>query len=465
MKSKKYRASDERTVLTGMIVHDDVLDAIFRNLKGERSPFKSKWSNIIAKWCLDYWEKYRRAPKRSIENRFVKFSESSQDTESVELVEIFLRSLSKDLAALGQEMNAQFVIDVASRHFNEVKYGKLIKQMERSLEVKDIEAVTETFHAFEPIEFVAGQHPDPFDPEQQRKWLAQQETETLVEFPNALGKFIGNAFERDSFIAFAGPEKRGKSYWLLDVVWRAVKQRRRVLYYVVGDMSEKQAMIRLLKRATLQPRKTKELEIPARFVKKNDKITVRKRMQEKKGLTPKTVAMKMKKVMQLTATKEPRLKTRIFGSSTICASDIESEIAHLSKQDWVPDVVVIDYADILTCEPHSKHMEYRHQINETWKTLRRISQRFHLCLVTATQTAATSYEAKTIKKSDFSEDKRKGAHVTGMLGINQTPEEKVMGVYRLNWIFFREGAWAEHQVVHTAGNLGVACPCLISSLL
>ncbi len=464
MKKKRYQPNEERTVLTGMIVSDQVLDTIARHLKGSPEPFRSRWSNLIARWCFHHYEKYKQAPKKYIQGYFSRFAGKTKDEDTVELVETFLRGLSEDYAALAEEINVQFVVDTASRYFNEIRLERLSKTIESSLQSRDIDAANKAYHEHEPVEFVTGREPDLFDPDQQKEWLTHQDTETLVQFSNDLGEFIGSAFERDSFIAFAGPEKRGKSYWLAEVVWRALRQRRRVLYYVVGDMSERQAMVRLLCRASRFPIRPGTIRIPVKMTKKKGDVTVEFTKKKCERITPAIARDATLQLLKVTAAKKPRLKSRVYESSTISAADVESEIVELSKEDWVPDVVVIDYADILTAEPHARQMEYRHQINETWKTLRRISQRFHLCLVTATQTAATSYESRVIKKTDFSEDKRKAGHVTGMLGINQTAEEKVQGIYRLNWVFLRDGVWADHQVVYAAGNLAVSCPCIISSL-
>ena len=133
-------------------------------------------------------------------------------------------------------------------------------------------------------------------------------------------------------------------------------------------------------------------------------------------------------------------------------------------------MVVIDYADLLGVEEHTKRQDVRHQMNASWMTMRRIALTYHCLVVTATQTAATAYNSWIIRKKDFSEDKRKNAHVTGMIGINQSeksddgqPSEKELGVYRLNWVVLRGGGWPESKVVWTAGNLAVACPCIISS--
>jgi hypothetical protein len=244
-----------------------------------------------------------------------------------------------------------------------------------------------------------------------------------------------------------------------------VRQRRRVLYYVVGDMSQDQAMRRLLCRVARRPLQSDIVHKPIRIKKGDDEDTAKVVTESirMRGLTVKLARRSMRAVLVKTASSQPRLKIKCVESSTLSAGMIEADIAELAKQDWVPDMVVVDYADLLLPEPHCRQWEYRHQVNETWKILRRISQKFHLLLVTATQTAATSYGTKRIKKGDFSEDKRKAAHVTGMLGINQTTREKKQGIYRLNWVFLRDGAWADSQTVMTAGNLSLACPCIISS--
>lgn len=465
MKKKKYQGSIERTILVGMIVHDDILGKIARNLKGESRPFQSKWSNVISKWCLEHWAKYKQAPKDHIAPLFAAYSESSQDSDTVALVETFLDALSKDYEAEKNDLNPAVITDRACEHFNLIRTEKTAKAMLRGVETKDAEACREAFSGHEAMTFVVGSDPDPFNKEQIAEWCKDDDNEVLVKFPRGLGDFMGDSFERDSFISFAGPEKRGKSYWLMETVWQALRQKRNVLYYVTGDMSEKQVMRRLFSRATRRPWRTQDVIIPESFVKKEKEDVVTSRTVALQKYTAASAHKAMNEFRRKTGMRNKRLKVRIHPAATISAEDIESEIADLIKEDWVPDVVVIDYADVLTALPHTKHMEYRHQQNETWMAMRRISSEFHLCLVTATQTSASSYDSVTMKKSDFSEDKRKAAHVTGMLGINQTSAEKVQGIYRLNWMFNRSNGWADHQCVHTAGSLAIACPCIISEIL
>lgn len=464
MKVKKYQASEERTILMAMIVHTQVLDRIVRHL-GESKPFNSKWSNLIAKWCMDHHRKYGRAPRRSIETYFSRFAQGTKDQDTVDVVETFLGGLSDDYKGAAKETNVEYVVDLASAYFRKVRLEQTLRGVEAALELNDPESAEASVMGYRKVEFSSKDWLNPFDDEVIKRALEKKEDQVLIRFPGALGEFVNQFFERDSFISFAGPEKRGKSYWLNEVVWQAVRQRRRVLYYITGDMSERQMMRRLLVRAARRPLSAGTYRKPKRIKVKDGKVRVLSEEIVFKELTAAAASKAMQEVLAKTATKQSRLRIKVLESSTLAASDIERDIEELAKtEDWVPDVVVVDYADILLAEPHSKSFDYRHQINETWKVMRRISQKFHLLFVTATQTAATSYDSPRIKKGDFSEDKRKAAHVTGMLGINQTSDEKLQGVYRLNWVVLRDGIWTDSQEVTCAGNLALACPCIISTL-
>ena len=108
-------------------------------------------------------------------------------------------------------------------------------------------------------------------------------------------------------------------------------------------------------------------------------------------------------------------------------------------------------------------IEGRDKINETWKQMRSLSQKYHCLVVTATQADAASYETDLIRRRNFSEDKRKYAHVTGMIGINQKdPEEKEKEVMRLNWLKLRDGLYSETRCVYIAGCLSIANPAIRS---
>jgi len=469
MEIKKFKSQEEQTVLAALITHDGVLGAVALALGSVDDPFPNRWSNQIAKWCFSYFAKYQKAPGQHIQQLFLKWAQHAPDPAVADLIEKYLGTLSDHYEA-APALNEAYVIDLASHYFERVRLERIRDALESSLERGDVKEAREAL-ASPPVDFSSGAWKDPFSKAAIKKTFSHKEDQTIVQFDGALGDFLSPHFERTGFISFCGRDKVGKSYWLQEVVYTALKQRRKVLYYVLGDMSEEQVHRRLYSRLLRRPWKTGSVKRPVSIAPNNGEANIRFRMMEREGISARGVWEGIEKFKEDTASSSMRLRLRIAGGMEVSASGIEQDIIRLTKQEqWAPDVVVIDYADLLAVEEHTKRQDVRHQMNASWMTMRRIALSYHCLVVTATQTASTAYGSWLIRKKDFSEDKRKNAHVTGMIGINQmeksengSPSEKELGVYRLNWVVLRGGGWSESKVVWTAGNLAVACPCIISS--
>jgi hypothetical protein len=473
MKVRKYKSSDQNEILTGMIVSSEVLGKIFHRLGQKAKPFRSKWCNTVAGWCLVHYAKYRKAPRGLIRNLFEKYAEENEHVEGLDLMEQYLESLSDKYKALSKEINAEYVIDLASRHFEIVLAEKRSQALEEAAERGDIEAIHKAEETFKPVRFGMGDWVHPFDATEINATFDyyEQPDRSLIKFKGALGEFLNDAFERSGFLSFVGSEKKGKSYWLQEAAWLGICQRRKVMKYILGDMSKQQYNERLYRRITQRPRSTRSVTVPKSICVVSPKeagevptFKIKSKTAERPGISRASVKEARERLNQRTATNQELLRIKSAGAGIISASDIEADIRESASQGWVPDVLIIDYADLLKTEESANRLEYRHQINETWKVLRRISLEYHILVIVATQAAASNYSGWLMKKGDFSEDKRKNAHVTGMIGINQTSDEKKSGVYRLNWVFLRDGEWTDTQVVWCAGNLALACPCIVSAL-
>jgi hypothetical protein len=94
--------------------------------------------------------------------------------------------------------------------------------------------------------------------------------------------------------------------------------------------------------------------------------------------------------------------------------------------------------------------------------MRSLSQEKHCLVVTATQSDADSYKADLLDMKNFSESKSKYAHVTGMFGLNQRPNEKKIGLMRINEIVIREGEFDRASCVHVLQRLQTGRPYLSS---
>jgi hypothetical protein len=152
-----------------------------------------------------------------------------------------------------------------------------------------------------------------------------------------------------------------------------------------------------------------------------------------------------------------------YANETLSVSEITSRLDEWERAERIKiDVVVIDYADILAPDADYSRLEPRHQINKTWQRLRAMSEKRNCLVVTATQAAASAYDKKTLRMSDFSEDKRKYAHVTALYGLNQTAHEKRMGILRINPIVVRESDYDSSHTVSVLQCLTIGRPIVTS---
>lgn len=458
MRIERRSPVDEHMVITGMIMDNIVLAAVAQ--VWEPDLFGSRWANLIAKWCYDYYKKYKKAPRRHIEALFASWARKHEDQEkTVALVERFLGSLSTEYESRKENPNSAYVIDVAGDHFNRQKLIKLKNELEGALDLGDIERAEEIAASYREIELGEGSFINVFEDEAALDLTFQSAGKPIVKYPGHAGEFFNESLERDGFISFMGPEKSGKSWFLIDLAVRAIEQKNKVAFFAIGDLSDHQMMNRLLIRLSGLPAKEAKLKIPTEIyrLKNERRVEVFSEYQTRKILTPKAAQLAWKKYQTDFGT-DP-LKLSIHRNSTISTRGIGEQIERWIGDGWIPDVVVIDYADLLS--PPPGYVE-REAINQTWKELRSISQMLHCLLVTATQADARSYGKDMLTMANFSEDKRKNAHVTGMIGINPGRDQRGEAKeWKLNFVVpprERESP----PVLRVAGCLGIGNPIMVS---
>lgn len=463
MQVQKSSGFDERQILIGMITRKEVLGQIAVRWEAGKGKglFGNVWSNLIAEWCIDYYQMYQEAPSKHIESLFHSWADESQDKETIKLVETYLESLSGEYDNLKKTINPKYVIDCSSDYFNRVKIQKLKNNLEACIDLKDIKKALKLIDNFNPIDIGLGSGIDLFHDHNEIDSVLSEKWESLIFFPGALGEFFGNALSRDNFIAITAPEKRGKTFMLMEFAIRAVLQGRKVMFFEVGDLSQRQIHKRFYTRITKKPSKPQKYKMPIGIFRQMEAIyaeVIHTTKESKKEITKERIIKALDKINN--NSKEKLLQTFIFPSMTISVNGIKEIITSQQRRGWSPDVVVIDYADILA--PVSGSLESRHQINETWARLRGLSESIHGLVITATQADAKSYKSELLSMDNFSDDKRKNAHVTGMLGLNQNQAEKEKDVMRINWINLREEESSPNKVIHVAGCRAIANPLVKS---
>jgi hypothetical protein len=290
--------------------------------------------------------------------------------------------------------------------------------------------------------------------------FTQSTSESLIQYEGALGEFMNPVLVRDAFISLLAPEKTGKTTVLSDIAWRGTEAGLRVALFSVGDMSQSQMLSRLSPRLCKRPLKGGKFQIPRSLSYKEREPTLKRSMHSASPITVDEVKAAWAS-QQGDAPDRFRLLT--YPAGTVSAFDIASKVSRWASDGWVPDLVVIDYADILAGPIGAK--DNLEKIDENWKRLRGLSTEMHCLVATATQSTREGYNTWLLSKKDVSDQKKKVAHVTAMIGLNMTEDEKRQGLCRYNYVALREAEFMEDHpaCVGVAGCTKVGRPSLISA--
>ena len=501
--SDMLRSGIERRIVTGMIVSDEFLKKITRIWRDDLLEVPELYR--FAKWCLEYYEKYKKAPEKDIEGIFYERVETEQIPKSdAVFMEKVLETISTEFGR-GDKFNVAYLYDRTIAYLREREIETYIEEVQAAKDRggEDIERIIKSF---KPKTVEASRGLD-VGSDAGLASLERAFSNTFVkvlEYPGEFGKMVNPLLVQDGFVAFMGPEKRGKSWFLLDAAMRTLRQRSNVAMFQAGDMTEAQTLRRIgiyiAQRSdderNCEPywrsvgdcvknqfddctRKDRNCtfgvyDIPdTEFVERRNEFesmtNLSKKAAESPDYHPCSSYACRERVPTMFVTREPdrqpltglmarkraahffteykrRFKLATYAAGTLSCDEINSCLDEWeSEDDFIPNLIIVDYADIMT----DPEREFRHRQDAIWKGLRGISQQRHALLITATQADAASYKQNRVGASNFSEDKRKLAHVTGMLGLGQSPDgrEKELGIMRINMIVARETFYPPDQDV------------------
>lgn len=475
----------ERKIIIGLITSTPYISEVAKLNKIEY--LESTSARLIASWCLTYYEGYNTAPGKEIESIFAEKVRGGLREEQVEDIGSILASLSDESTNL--DFNVPYLLDQTVRYFKQQELVSIANQIKNGSERDEIEDIEKLVLEYVPIQTEDKTVVDPFDNVETVKSAFLTAQENVIKFPKALGQFWNDQLVRGGFVALLAAEKRGKSYLLLEMAMRAVQTGSKVAFFQAGDMTEEQQLRRMyiyLAKRSDREKYCKEMYVPCVDCWFNQTGECSSKEREgsdslftsvmKQGDVTKdilldaveaspeylvcrncdkfqgTVYLELQPAVEVLTWKGAykkarewkkkyggKLKLSTHPNDSLSVRDIDNILEQWRKtEDFVPDVVIVDYADILIADPDASRLDWRNQQNAIWKKLRKVSQIRKCLILTATQAAASSYKKDTIDLTDFSEDKRKFAHVTAMYGMNQTPEEKKLGILRLNELVVRE---------------------------
>lgn len=478
----------ERKILIGLIASDQFIRAI--------APIwsihymQASTAKLLASWCIDYFERYNKSPYQEIDSIFTEKIRDGMDADDIDYIGEILESLSEEYSET--DTNIEYLIDQTRRYFTTQKLKLYAESILDRIDEGDIATAEQEAMTYIPSDDEDGISSivDPFTSAALIKEAFTEQNETLIKFPKALGQFWNDQLVRGGFVAITGPEKSGKTFLLMEFAMRAMMTGNNVAFFQAGDMTEKQQIRRMA--IYLAKRSDRERYCGERYIpcvdcwyhqvdtcdhpdrEELDGYLFHEDMEQKlvthnmlmealeehpnhtpcrncKNMRGAVWLEKHDAVKPLTwkdAYKNMRawkkrfdhaFKLATYPNETLTMQEINNLLNLWERQeDFKPDVVVIDYADILAPDQDSAKLDGRSQVNKIWQRMRKLSQEKQCLLITATQAAASSYGKETITLTDFSEDKRKYAHTTATYSLNQTDEEKKIGIMRLGELVIRE---------------------------
>lgn len=500
---KKVDLSVERSILTGMVVSDRFLQELLPLYNPDL--LEMTHGVIIADWCVNHFKKYEQAPGILIQDVFKTWQRTVNNPERVKYVELFLSSLSDEYEH-AEKFNVEYMLDKAVDYFKVRSLKVLAEDIIYNLDNNDLLSAEVSLNEYQRVEKINSPGIDVFDDQDAWRDAFDVNTDTLFTLPGQLGEMMNSQFTRDSFIALMGIAKIGKTWNLTFLAQQAVKAKNNVAMFQVGDLSQGQMMLRngiyLTKRSN-KPKYCGELLIPVLDCELNQKDLchdIKGRMspcgcydsddelmsvddaptmyqpcdycygkkgefkgavwyEKRRPVRPLTWQEAYKAAQDYkTRHKTKRYKLSTHSSRSMNVAGIVAQLDTWERlEGWIPDVIIIDYADILAPE-RKGNKESRDDINETWMALRGLSQKKHCCVITATQANGAAINQKTVGREHYSGDRRKFDHVTGMFGLSQTNEEKRRGITRWGAIVLREDDWDADYSVNVLGCLQVGSP-------
>lgn len=447
----------ERRVLWAMLTQRPVLAAVAPYYRP--SLFSAREASLLGTLATDFFKRHNRAPCRDILSTYDEWAVSNKaDPEQAGLLARLLQDLF-DHYEDRPPLSVDVMIDEAERLFRNNDIRSQVDAILAEFEAGNAERALELFDAKKS-----------FTPSIAKgSWLLGDEAawermfdaigKPVIQFdPGALDNFFREIFLNESFVAFLGKEKGGKSHWLQWTAWEAAQQGRNVLYIEAGDSTEEQVRERFAARLMGRPLAAGKYQLPTGLEAAGTQFNTTVREERYRE----DVHKDMVRIAARRLAREwgQRVRLHCVPVGSLSASGLDGYIDRLASVDeWHPSVVIVDYADLLA--PENSKWDKRDQIDETWKQLRAISQRRHCLVVTATQARREAYSEWVLKRDHITEDKRKLAHVTAMLGINQTPSEKAHNVTRLNVVCGRRLTFAEDTCLWCAGNLAYSNPAMV----
>jgi replicative DNA helicase len=503
-KEYKTETAVEKQILTAFIVSNEILNDFAEITRPEY--FESSYIREVIRWTLDYYSRYKEAPRTYIQQIFdYKVAEEKVDQTRAQLIEALLTELSTQFE-VQNEINVGFYNDVIEDFFKKRELELTINHVSHLLSegrTRDAEVIITGYNK------VARRFEDfinPFEDKVIRETFEERNND-FFKFPGQLGDFLGD-FERGWLIGISGPFKRGKTWYAQEFAVQAILSFRKVMFFSL-EMSKRQMNERLYKRLTVTADAGGAYKFPIFDCKHNqdgscylpERSNTATLFEEGKwSIIPpafrrdmtyracsvcrhhseldsnyfpavwyeernrptydeRRIALKLKNLQMYF----PYVQYKCYPRFSANVSDLRRDLKIAEyMHNFIPDVIVIDYADIL--RPEDGIDDGFQKEDRTWIALSQLAMERNALVVTPTQVTKAGQDATQLAAKHQARWVGKLGHVDVMLALNQSEQEQKHGIMRISTIAHRHEKFFPNHNCIVLQNLDLGQPHLDSEI-
>lgn len=424
--------SVEGRILGNLITSGELLGKVRQII--DPTLFESPVSRIVTQWVLDYFDRLHEAPGKAITDVYIARREELNEADAG-LVKAFLKNCS----ATWKPTNVAFAEGMVTKFFQGRSLDRLIDNLKAKSAGGNIEGAQRLIAEYVKPEVVHSRSIDILRGGKSSvaaiQHAFQNEAEELFSLRGGLDHLVGGPLCRGELVSFLAPPKAGKTWWMIDVSNTAATRGQKVLF-VSCEMTEDQVVRRFWQSLSACSRFGEDAPGGA-FRQNGDKwdLVQGTRKTTRVPLDEVGIEAVQNRYCQMG---DGDLKIRCYPPRTLTLQKLRSELKVLEVfENFVPDVIVIDYADIMALPPGR---ERRLQLDELWLGLRNISLEMNNLVITASQTNRETLGGKRdADETNTAECASKVNHVTRMITINRSPRDKKLGIYRMSCQTMRDG--------------------------
>jgi hypothetical protein len=495
----------EKRLLTGIIISDKVAAHLLPY--SQPDVFELEVSKNIIRWIIEYYDKYKCAPKKHIQDLYE--SEKGKLKQGLdEEVGLFLAKLSEEYLTEGgpDGVNEDFIIDRGKKYLKERHLRRVGEGITSLLDIgKGEEAEKFYVNSRKIVEAVDYRWSKPMDDPQFLNRVFEEKEVPLFRMKGHLGDLLGD-FQRGWLIALMGPMKRGKTWALQDFALDAMISRKRVAM-MSFEMKDKHQAVRIYKQLGVMGDEGKEYIFPCfdclnnqdnscNMSSRTNHVAAPSKFDPKTpgDYQPCTACRKIQGGGNFLATtwffvadrpkltlpntrKEIKKFKKMFGKNLLrmisfpaysaTMADVEESLDELERvEGFIPDVIITDYASII--RPEHRYNDPRHDVDDIFKAHKRLAQSRSALVITGAQSLGTGRAALSKDMQDETDIGVNAyilAHVDIMMTLDQTPDEKEKGIWRMGVVEHRWKHFNKRRQVMALQQLELGLPIMDTEII